>query len=166
LSVANSFEDFTQVNLERKKAAAPRSRIEDYTSSSAELSLQQALHTFRRNVTIERFGYATLSDMGPGVIMSDAILKCIIDCAHKYKIDCLLSLARETWWLNTQSDGLEVISLINIHCPKRTPTPFLVSMPLHSMQAATPFMLQNPSSSTLTKSTCKCGKCGSASHIG
>ncbi|KAF8150233.1 P-loop containing nucleoside triphosphate hydrolase protein [Crassisporium funariophilum] len=160
------FKDFARVNLDKKKAAPPRSRIKDHVASAAELSLRNALHTFRRNTTITKFGRATLMDMGPGVIMSDAVLRRIVDCTHDHKIDSLASLSKETRWLNAQAYSDEVIMLINKHCPKPAPPPLLVSTPLQSMQlpASAALPLENSASST-TQKTRKCGKCGSTSHI-
>lgn len=161
------FKDFGQVDLPKKKAAALRSRIKDYEASTAELSLRDALHVFRRETTTSRFGWATLSDMGPSIIMSDAILQRIVDCAHDFKIDSVQSLIKETRWLNAQMHGTEVISLIQRHCPKPIPVPLFSSTPLRPMQPPS-LPLHGLSTANLVpiKHIQRCGKCGATTHNG
>jgi hypothetical protein len=50
------------------------------------MELRNALNEFREKETIKKFGLSRLKNSGPGLIMPDAVLKRIVDCAHMQKI--------------------------------------------------------------------------------
>ena len=62
------------------------------------MNLRNALHEFRKEKTIEKFGCACLRDTGPGIIMADDVLFRILDCAHFNVIETPEQLAKETRW--------------------------------------------------------------------
>jgi hypothetical protein len=165
-----AFENFGQVNLDKKKQLPARSRLKEHSASASELCLRDALHEYRRNETTKIWGIATLKDMGPGVFMADDILHRIVECAHEYKIDTAASLSKETRWTNATSHAPGIIALITLHCPKPVRNPLLTSTPLQSRQVPMiPLPLHNPttsgSPSTRIIKARSCSKCGSRGHI-
>ena len=50
------------------------------------MELHDALNEFQENQTIKKFGLSHLKHSGPGLIMPNAALQRIIDCAHMLKI--------------------------------------------------------------------------------
>jgi hypothetical protein len=163
LCTPTHFEGFARVDIEKKAAAPSRSRIKDYVAGVSDFSLRDTLHTFRREQTALKWGTAALRDLGPGLFMSDAVLQCIVDCAHDRKIDSQGTLAKETHWPNTLSHGNQIVAIISLHCPKPIPPPLMISKTLQSVQpCAIPLQSLGPSRSTKAR---KCSRCGSLSHI-
>ena len=61
----------------------------------------------------EEFGLAILNNLGPGLIMGNAILDRIADCARAHKLDMVESLYRETKWDLAWELGEQVLNLAN-----------------------------------------------------
>jgi hypothetical protein len=158
------FENFAQVNIEKSKPVPSRSRIKEYIADVKDMNLRDALHIFRRQTTQILFGLACLKNLGPGVFMSNEVLQRIVDCAHEYKIETRDDLAKETRWTGVQNHAVDVITLINTHCPKPMPAPLLTSTPLRSLGTLDQIADTLPSNPRTVKLR-KCSKCGSHDHI-
>ncbi|CAK5275042.1 unnamed protein product [Mycena citricolor] len=149
------FAHFAEVSIPKPKQMASRSRVDKvYESTSSDRELQDALHTFRKNKTMEVFGKASLRNHGPGSIMSDEVLKRIVDCAHFHKLRTPDDLARETQWQRTNDDGDLVLSLVALHSalppPPPPPTTPARSGPVTPQSASIPMR--------------QCGVCGQLGH--
>ncbi|EGO01419.1 hypothetical protein SERLA73DRAFT_70610 [Serpula lacrymans var. lacrymans S7.3] len=122
----------------------------------------KAAEEWREMKTLQVYGAAYLSSIGPCLIMTDNIVDRIVECAHYHKIKDLSKLKKETKWIQSEKYGAEVIALIQCHAPwpvGATASPF----------ASTPL---RPSASTGSISTTtpvlprknKCGACGLEGH--
>ena len=81
------FEEFARSDPKaRPRRARNRSTIQDYQVGPYDMELRNALNEFREKETIKKFGLSRLKNSGPGLIMPDAVLKRIVDCAHMQKI--------------------------------------------------------------------------------
>lgn len=128
------------------------------------MDLRDALHEFRKQATIKKFGRSTLKDLGPGAIMPNAILERIVDCSHSGKITGPESLGKETHWTGATEYGADVVALIKKHCPPPKP-PAAVSV----LQVLDGQGSNAEGGSTEGASTSKqriCGKCKGTDHIG
>ncbi|KII90675.1 hypothetical protein PLICRDRAFT_697180 [Plicaturopsis crispa FD-325 SS-3] len=118
------FTDFARVDLEKPKQAPNRSRIDrNYTASAHDMALRDDLNEFREEQTITRFGRAHFRNLGPGEIMSDEVLKDIVDFAHHQKIATKEELEKETKWQRVEEYGSKVLQLIARHCTVPPPPP-------------------------------------------
>jgi hypothetical protein len=79
------------------------------------MDLRDTLHNFRKQCTIDKFGQAALKNNGPGMIMPNDLLDCIIDCAHHGKISTIDQLAKETRWTRLNEYGEDILRLIKAH---------------------------------------------------
>jgi hypothetical protein len=70
------FEGFAQVDLKaRPKRPRKRSPIKDYKPDACDLNLRDALHRFRQQETIKKFGHSGLKNSGPGLTMPNEVLQ-------------------------------------------------------------------------------------------
>ena len=110
------FEEFARSDPKaRPKRLRNRSTIKDYKIGPYDMELRRALHDFREQQTIKKFGLSRLKNSGPGLIMSDAILKRIVDCAHMLKIRNKDDLQIETRWSCVEAFADDVLALIDAH---------------------------------------------------
>lgn len=108
------------------------------------MELCNALNEFREMETIKKFGLSRLKNSGPGLIMPDAVLKRIVDCAHMQKIGNKDDLQIETRWSRVESFADNILALIKTHCdpsiaskaPKQVQTPTDTMAP-HPFKAVT-----------------------------
>ncbi|KIK73188.1 hypothetical protein PAXRUDRAFT_123326, partial [Paxillus rubicundulus Ve08.2h10] len=109
------------------------------------------------------FGHASLNDLGPSLIMPDAILDRIVDAAHHCKVNSIQDLKRETGWTDSYAYGDDVVTIIRRHAIP-LPSPF-VTTPLR-LNAST--SIAGPSDQhsciTATKRCNKCSACGQEGH--
>ncbi|KAI1781685.1 P-loop containing nucleoside triphosphate hydrolase protein, partial [Ganoderma leucocontextum] len=94
-----------------------------YTMSITDHDLHDTLDQFRRARTQEEFGVAILNNLGPGLVMGNAILERIVDCARVHKLGTLESLYRETKWDLTWELGERVLDLVKNYYPPPAPAP-------------------------------------------
>ncbi|KIJ15265.1 hypothetical protein PAXINDRAFT_77373 [Paxillus involutus ATCC 200175] len=74
-----------------------------------------ALQDWWENKTAAVFGWAALSDLGPSLLMTNALLDRIIDGAHHHKIHTIQDLWKETSWTDSEKYGEEVLTIIRQH---------------------------------------------------
>jgi hypothetical protein len=156
------FEDFAVVDLSlRPKPRPGRSRIQSFKPNSHDMDLRNALHDFRKQRTIDKFGLPALKNNGPGMIMTNQTLQRIIDCAHCGKITDSDELAKETHWTRAGEYGKEILSLIKAHQQPLTPS---TADSLAPVSATT----SNHQPDVPMKTTKKrvCSKCQGIDHIG
>lgn len=110
------FEDFAKSDPgERPHRARNRTTVKDYEAEHWHMELRNALDNFREMQTIKQFGIARLKNSGSSVIMSDTVLKRIVDCAHAGKIKSKDDLQHETRWSRASTLADDVLSLIAAH---------------------------------------------------
>lgn len=80
--------------------------------STSDIEFRKALHEFRWEQTLARYGLAHLNNLGPGLLMGDEVFKRIADCAHAQKITSVESLFRETKWSRSNDLGEELLGLV------------------------------------------------------
>ncbi|KAF9234054.1 hypothetical protein BU15DRAFT_8658, partial [Melanogaster broomeanus] len=120
----------------------------------------------REDKTAASFGWAALNDHGPSLLMTNALLDRIIDCAHHHKIHTIQDLKKETSWTNSKKYGEEVVAIIRQHAAP-LPSPFN-TVPLRSSTvlltaANTPMPIGNCLPS-VQKQRVTCGNCGQEGH--
>ncbi|KAG2336031.1 hypothetical protein BDR05DRAFT_953645 [Suillus weaverae] len=136
-------------------------KLKDYTALPGDMDLRNALHEFHKTQCIEKFGLATPSDLGAGIIMPQQVLQHIVNCAHAGKIKTHGDLIKETRWSGVEEYGEEVLRLVMLH----SPSTFIPANP----QPQTPlrphndFVNATPASHMPVK--CQCKVCGSFAHI-
>ncbi|EPT02384.1 hypothetical protein FOMPIDRAFT_1118437 [Fomitopsis schrenkii] len=115
--------------------------------SSAARDLRTALDDFRRERMITKFGEAMLDAYGASVIMPDAALDRLVECANTQKIASIEDIRREVGkqWSKVHKHGDTVLSLVKRHFPPEVP---FVSTPLASRA-----QVLNTSGSTVTPSS-------------
>jgi hypothetical protein len=155
------FTNFAISNIPKPKPKAQRSKIKtNYKYDKRDMDLATALHEFRRQKTIEKFGRASLRNHGPGAIMGNDILDRIVDCAHAGRISSKEELRKETRWAGVNDYGDEVLSLIQAHCP-------LPPRPLPSdSQLCLNNYPTNISGAVRQVQRRHCNACGAIDHIG
>lgn len=84
--------------------------------------LERALEDWREEKTKDVYGWASLYDYGPCIIMPNARLDRIVDYVHHRKIQTPQDLKRETEWTGSEQFGDDIIALIQKHA-----APLLVS---------------------------------------
>jgi hypothetical protein len=116
--------DFTQYNI----PAIPSTHLiccsrlkADFSMSSSDISLRDALLDWRERTTNSRYGYSTLVDYGGTLAMPDEVLDRIIICSHYAIIETKDDLARKTRWDEADRYALEVLKLIEDFKPPPTP---------------------------------------------
>lgn len=135
------FEDFAISDPKlRPKRPRNRSTIKDYKIGRYDMELRNALNEFRENQTIKKFGLSRLKNSGPGLIMPDAVLQRIVDCAHMLKIRSKEDLQIETRWSRTELFADDILALIDVHRdPSAAPKPPIQQMqPEASADSSTP----------------------------
>ena len=78
-----------------------------------DFEFRRELDGFWRRKMLECFRRAHLQNLGPGIIISDTILKRIIDYARVRKISSVESLQHEMKWAHASELGGEVIQIIH-----------------------------------------------------
>jgi ATP-dependent DNA helicase RecQ len=126
------------------------------------MDLRNALHEFRKTQCIQKFGKATFSDLGSGIIMPQRVLQRIVDCAHAGKIKTHGDLIKETRWSGVEEYGEEVLRLVMLH----SPSTFIPAdpSPQTPLRPHNDFVHATPASRMPAKRQCKA--CGSFAHIG
>ncbi|KIK77554.1 hypothetical protein PAXRUDRAFT_166468 [Paxillus rubicundulus Ve08.2h10] len=174
-------------HISKPPRTAQRSHLPKYTKDKYDYKLEEALQDWQESKTTMVYGWASLNDYGPLLIMPNSTLDRIVDYAHHCKIQTPQDLKRETMWTDSNQFGNEVIVLIQRH---GTPCPLLfASMPLrpssvtmlmtksiigHATNVVTSPLLHltsapsTPSNNQLppgpTKCCNKCGACGREGH--
>ncbi|KZP14844.1 P-loop containing nucleoside triphosphate hydrolase protein [Athelia psychrophila] len=98
--------EFARVDVEgRKRTRRNRAHIPKYDTQPHNMELRKALHQFRKDETIKVFNLVTLKNIGPSIILSNALLDRIVDCAHVRKISTIDHLKHETQWNRADACG-------------------------------------------------------------
>ncbi|KAI0694634.1 hypothetical protein BC835DRAFT_1306252 [Cytidiella melzeri] len=146
--------------VERLPGDSKRSRLKTYTTAPADMELKESLHQWRTAKTIEKYGHGGLADFGPGVVIPDAMLARIVDCAHHGKIESTEDLVRETKWAGVEVYGDEVLQLIRqVHPPARPPAFTTVELRDSRTSDSTPEV-----TALAPKAQRKCGACRQTGH--
>ncbi|KIJ14139.1 hypothetical protein PAXINDRAFT_79821 [Paxillus involutus ATCC 200175] len=144
------------INADNRSGLMCRRRVFDVCFDNAAAALQD----WRESKTTLVYGWASLNDHGPSLIMPNSTLDRIIDCAHHRKIQTHQDLKRETGWTDSDQFGNEVIALIQRHA---TPRPSLfASTPLRPSTMTTLSATNLPPSPTKRRN--RCGACGQEGH--
>jgi len=106
--------------------APQRSRLPQYTHCKQDFLLIDALEDWHEMKTTVVHGWTSLRDLGPSLIMTNATLERIVDCAHHRKILSVQDMRRETGWSGADQFGLEIIAIIQKHAAP-LPSPFISS---------------------------------------
>ncbi|KAF7964397.1 hypothetical protein HWV62_8639 [Athelia sp. TMB] len=137
----DDFADFARVDVEGRKRARNRARIPKYEAQPHDMELRRALHLFRKNETIKVYGLSTLKNIGPSIILPNALLDRIVDCAHVGKISTIDQLKHETQWSRADVSGPSVLALITAHAlpiqpaAVRAPIPLIQPSPANGLVA-------------------------------
>ncbi|KAI6011404.1 P-loop containing nucleoside triphosphate hydrolase protein [Pisolithus microcarpus] len=163
-------DEFTNLmsSVPKPPPAPPRSRIPKYDPSPHDHTLRNALEEWREQTTSAVYGWHHLNDIGPCIVMCNATLERIVDCAHHHKISTIQDLKRETTWLDADQYGGEVLSLIRRHAAplvslfistplRETMSPSNVLTTSHASPSPTP-------NSIITRRKAKCSACGQEGH--
>jgi len=124
----SEFSIYDTPEVSKPPAAPQRSRITKYTKDKHDFQLINALSGWRETKTADVYGWPSLNDLGPSLVMPNVILDRIIDCAHHRKILNVQDLRRETGWSDAEMFGDEVIAVIMQYAAP-LPPPF-ISTPL------------------------------------
>ncbi|KAG2082329.1 uncharacterized protein F5147DRAFT_590419 [Suillus discolor] len=153
------FVPFISAILKQQKQLS-RSHLVKFSMASLDFKLIDMLKDWQEETTLKLYGHAHLYDLGPGIIMPNSILDCIVECAHFYKIKSTADLVKETCWSGANKHGDEIIVLIHQVCPLPTP---LTSAPLQPHT--------NPSNANASvsvprnaKRKMRCSACGEEGH--
>ncbi|KIK76826.1 hypothetical protein PAXRUDRAFT_17914 [Paxillus rubicundulus Ve08.2h10] len=173
--------EFTEFTSDFSKPPAPPacSRLPKYDRMQHDYALLDAIDQWQEQTIASVYGWHHLNDMGPSILMCNAIIEHIVDCAHHCKIASVQELKRETGWSDADQFGGEVITLVQRHtAPLATP---FVSTPLRPITSSTinatqalqvPSLLHTtqagPSNvgAPVPKRKIKCGACGEEGHNG
>ncbi|KIK80902.1 hypothetical protein PAXRUDRAFT_157387, partial [Paxillus rubicundulus Ve08.2h10] len=150
------------------------SRLSKFEMEPREYELDDALEDWRNQKTKNVYGECHLIDLGPGLVMPDSVLECIVACAHHLKIRIVDDLHHETQWSGTDKFGDEVIVVIHCIIPVLLSTSALTTTPLQCRLLTCRDMvydtihlsgINNTQSTTtvITKKN-KCGACGLEGH--
>ena len=142
------------------------------------MDLKQALHLFRKDAAVHKFGPAHLTDFGASAVMPNNVLQRIVDCVHHSKIKTKDDLVKETKWGGAEEYWEEVISLITVSNKspdiRLAPSSSLLpcqntgSAPLTDMLLRphnTPGALSASTPGHRTPAKRQCSACGSHTHI-
>lgn len=147
------FEEFARSDPgERPHRGRNRATVKDYKAERHHMELCEALDHFREQQTIEQFGLSRLKNTGPSVIMSNAVLKRIVDCAHAGKIKSKDDLQLETRWSRASTFADTILSLITTHCPAPSLAPLPVDLLAPALSNVVPTRIHT------------CGACGEKGH--
>ncbi|KAG1806002.1 uncharacterized protein BJ212DRAFT_1283124, partial [Suillus subaureus] len=155
-------------------ATSQHSCIPKYKQEASDLALLDALYDWHEEKTISIYGWAHLSDLSPSLVLPNSMLDHIIDCIHHHKIHSVLELKKETWWMDADRFGNEVVLLIQMLAPPGA-SPFAIT-PLSCTSSATntnvpPSTPSTPSPCLATTSNApkpknKCSTCSQKGHNG
>ncbi|KIK75090.1 hypothetical protein PAXRUDRAFT_19291 [Paxillus rubicundulus Ve08.2h10] len=162
-------------DISKPPTVPQHSRVPQYTKGKHNFDLVNALDDWRETKTTTIFGWASLNDHRPSLVMPNATLNRIVDCAHHRKIHTAQDLKWETGWMDTEHFGMEVVAITQRHTPP-LPSPF-VSTPLRptsSNNTSITSCLRPPTTSSTTSHTIhslnipkrrnKCSACGHEGH--
>ncbi|KIN93626.1 hypothetical protein M404DRAFT_170778 [Pisolithus tinctorius Marx 270] len=166
-----------ETHIPKTPRATQCSRLPKYMKDKYDYKLESALLDWCDEKTSAVYGWACLNDDGP-VIMSDATLDRIVDCAHHHKIQTCQDLRRETGWIDSDLYGNEVLALIKSHsapCPSifvstplrqgmTTGVPASTTSPLPQFQLTAMSFSSSSSLPTTRKRQNKCSACGQEGH--
>ncbi|CDO72245.1 hypothetical protein BN946_scf184970.g97 [Trametes cinnabarina] len=103
----------TDEPVEKPKALRSSQVDTQYSMNAKDSQFRAALHALRKEHTVRLYGISHLHELGAGAVMSDDVLKRILDCARAHKIHDLDSLHRETKWHWAEEIGNAVLELIS-----------------------------------------------------
>ncbi|KIJ09814.1 hypothetical protein PAXINDRAFT_86935 [Paxillus involutus ATCC 200175] len=170
------------INAKNRSAVMCQRKVFDVcfdndTASKHDFDLVNTLDDWREAKTTTVFGWASLNDHGPSLVMPNTTLDRIVNCAHHRKIHTAQDLKRETGWTDTERFSMEIVAIIQRHAPP-LPSPF-VSTPLRptsSNNISITSRLRPPTptspishtihSLNIPKQRNKCSACGHEGHNG
>ncbi|KAG1857236.1 hypothetical protein C8R48DRAFT_607597 [Suillus tomentosus] len=149
------------------------SRITKFSMASIDFKLVDALEDWREDTTQKLYGQAHLHDLGPGLVMPNDILDCIVDCAHFHKIKSPTDLLKETHWSGVDEHGDDIVALILRVSPLPSPSTPFISTPLQPRQVSsntttTSALLfhDHVQGFPVSKRKARCSACGEEGHNG
>ncbi|KIK96814.1 hypothetical protein PAXRUDRAFT_10564 [Paxillus rubicundulus Ve08.2h10] len=122
-------------NFSKPLAPPACSCLPKYDRTQHDYTLLDAIGQWQEQTTASVYGWHHLNGMGPSILMCNAIVERIVDCAHHCKIASVQELKREMGWSDADQFGGEVITLIQRHAAPLA-TPF-VSTPLRLITSST-----------------------------
>lgn len=140
----------------------PRSRITKYEKTANDFTFQDALDEWREQKVVEVYGWYHLNDLGPTIVMPNAMLDRIVDCVHHQKIQNIVDLKKETGWTDVESFGEEVIALIKKYALLPRSAPFATT-PLRPVTIPQSLV---PVPAAVEKRRNRCSACGLEGHNG
>ncbi|CDO76692.1 hypothetical protein BN946_scf184975.g1 [Trametes cinnabarina] len=150
--------------LDKPKASRTSQVDSKYTFNPRDIKLRDGLHALRRENTVRLFGLSHLDELGPGAVMSDEILKRIIDCARVYKLRDIEALYRETKWHRAHELGEAVLRLVHEVYP--APVPLApVDAALSGREMLDAHQQSSSSKSGPSRIQRRCSACGAFGHI-
>ncbi|KAG2065821.1 hypothetical protein BDR04DRAFT_972575, partial [Suillus decipiens] len=159
----NHFTQYTS-HIEKIATMLPCSHIAKYNKTKNDFALQDALDEWREQKTVEVYGWHHLNDLGHTIVMPNAMLDCIVNCAHHHKIQHVVDLKKKTTWTDVGNFGEEVIALIKKYIPLPhsalfTATPLRhISTPITTPQPPTPVP------AAVERQRNRCSACGLEEH--
>ena len=104
------FETLAHISIEKHRPQRSRSRINSTQHiTPVEIQLRNALDEFRTTETEWKYGRANLINIGPSLVLPDAVLSRLIDCARVHKLSSTADIARETWWVGSEEYGEAIL---------------------------------------------------------
>lgn len=89
--------------------------IPNYSQGHHDMALSDALNAWHEAKMVTVYGWANLCNHGLCLIMTNIILKCIVNCMPHHKIRAVQDLKPEMTWANAEQYGLENLELIEKH---------------------------------------------------
>ncbi|EGO02669.1 hypothetical protein SERLA73DRAFT_150328 [Serpula lacrymans var. lacrymans S7.3] len=120
---ADHFSQYKQQVIKPPKISK-RSQLNNYSMTLGDFSLRDVLEDWREEQTRKIYGESVLVNLGPSAVMTNHILDRIIGCAHHQKIKTLQDLKKETKWMEVETLGLDVITIIQQHVQSFSPYNF------------------------------------------
>jgi len=93
-----AFEKFEVLVCPKPAKQTAKSHIKAYTMTSTHHKLQDALFDWRDLTAPMKFKPSIVETFGPGILISDDIIACIVDCAQVGKVHSVAQLIKETSW--------------------------------------------------------------------
>lgn len=134
---ASEFLSSVSVTAQLKSTNVQRSRLPKDTKDTKDATdhkLRVALSDWREMKTAEIYGWPSLNDQGPSLVMPNYVLNRVVDCAHHHKLQTIQDLRKETTWSDVDRFGEEVLAIIQRHAAL-CPSPFC-STPLRASFAS------------------------------
>ncbi|KAG2033585.1 hypothetical protein BDR03DRAFT_871663 [Suillus americanus] len=149
----------------------PRSHISKYEKTANDFTFQDALDEWREQKVVEVYGWYHLNDLGPTIVMPNAMLDRIVDCVHHQKIQNTIDLKKETGWTDVESVGEEVVALIKKYSPLPCSAPFATTplRPISTTSFGGPVTISQslaPVPATVERWRNRCSACGLEGHNG